>query len=686
MPTAPARLSVTTRGWIGLWLLAGVGHVTQAIWMSGFAALPAGLGDGRFNHLVLEHGYLSLRGIYDWTSPGQFFPVPHTLGWSDTHLGTLPLYIALRLLGMPSEVAMQGWFILCATLNLLCGYHLLRRLELPPRWAAPVTFTAFASVPMVWLTGTHPQMLPLFPGLLALGELHDFLRTKHRRHLYLGGGAFAGQFAAAPYSAFFISIIGTFLFLSYLLIQGAAWKQRPARLETAARTPRQVAAWVIAGFGWLTGAIATVVYLGTMQSGTGRPLAELVELAPKWTSWLTTPPGQRWYALEWQGTSLDPDKHALFPGFIPLLISLTALLTWRPRIAALHQTAALLAFAALMVIGFFLTWPNGFSLWLTAGETFEPLRAFRAAGRVSPLVHALLAVSAGLMFHAWWTDGRRMLAIAGMTLLVLESLAERQPRYTIAEAQARRAAVIDAWAAAGDRPVLAFAPGFTNQPSPDLNLDAWAAALATQRVTLNGYTGGAPSSHLPFLWSPTAENAYGLIHLLGIPEETVSVVTRLAPEAAAAIGYESFVTRPLQTLDGFMVQPYAWTLLTPVERWVYDDWPYYQFTPPATVSFRLPDHFSGASWLVGARPGSYDNGGDSDGFSLNWRVIDAGDRELASGSRFLNPRDVPADRGFLPQSIELPAGTNRRLEFEFGPGPSGLTNWDWPLLGKLELR
>ena len=83
--------------WTTLWLAAGLIHLTQAIWFTGFAALPAGLDDGRFNHLLLEHGYQSLLGFYDWLSPGQFYPATQTLGMSDTHLGTLPLYVGGQL-------------------------------------------------------------------------------------------------------------------------------------------------------------------------------------------------------------------------------------------------------------------------------------------------------------------------------------------------------------------------------------------------------------------------------------------------------------------------------------------------------------------------------------------------------------------------------------------------------------
>ncbi|HPO01592.1 MAG TPA: hypothetical protein PK879_12845, partial [Opitutaceae bacterium] len=39
--------------WTVAWLVLAVAHVTQAIWWSGFTAVPGDLVDGRFNALVL---------------------------------------------------------------------------------------------------------------------------------------------------------------------------------------------------------------------------------------------------------------------------------------------------------------------------------------------------------------------------------------------------------------------------------------------------------------------------------------------------------------------------------------------------------------------------------------------------------------------------------------------------------
>lgn len=688
MTEAPNRARHLRTVWIVFWLFAGTVHLTEAIWGSGFTALPAGLGDGRFNHLVLEHGYLSLRGVYEWTSPGQFYSIPDTLGWSDTHLGTLPLYILPRLLGIAPERALQVWFLACAALNLLCGYRLVRVLGLDAWWGAPVAFAAFASVPLVWMTGIHPQMLPIFPALLAWAEAIRFGQERRGWRLFTTAGALAGQFAAGPYLAFFAGLVGGLLVMVWWLSRSPEWRRTPTPENAARCSIRTVAMGsTLAALGLATGAVNLWIYLTAFQNGMGRPMQELIELAPRWSSWFSAPPILVWYPIAWPAGSGEHSEHVLFGGFGPWLLGLVAMVGWlRSSLDGRRRQARLCATVAFGTMLFFLMWPGGFSPWLVISEWIEPLRAFRAAGRVAILVHGLLVLASGMLLFSWWNEGRRRLAVMVAVLLVGEGLATGQPRYTIADAQARRNAVVTAWKAAGDHPVLAFAPGFTNQPQPELNLDAWAAALATHRVTLNGFTGGAPATHLPFIWSPTEANAGGLANLMRIPPDQLSLVTGFPPETAAAIGYEFHEARPLQHLDGYAVQPFAWTLFSPLERYVYDDGVYYQFTPPATVSFVVPDSATAVAWHTGLRPGSYDHGGDSDGYTLTWRVLDAADNELSREEEFINPRDEPDQRGLQARTAMLPAGANRRIVFEFGMGPSGISNWDWPLLGRLEFR
>ena len=662
--------------WTTLWLAAGLIHLTQAIWFTGFAALPAGLDDGRFNHLLLEHGYQSLLGFYDWLSPGQFYPATQTLGMSDTHLGTLPLYVGGRLLGLAPERAMQAWFLLCAGLNLGAGWMLLRSIGVGRWLAGPTTFIALAGVPWVWMTGTHPQLLPLFPSLWAGGYALRYVREQHRPDLAIAAGGLAAQFAAGPYVAFFV---GTTI-VAALIIGDAMGRYfgRQIPLSATSRPTR----WprlplLLAALGLAAGLINVWVYANAVSGGMGRPMQEVRDLAPAWSAWFSASPVHALYDAGWPGGSREHSEHVLFSGFTLWIAGAIALFIGLRRAADLRaRSAAICAAVAFAIVGGVVVWPNGFSVWLFLAEALEPLRAFRAIGRVSVITHALLAASAGLVATVWWQSSRKTWAALLVAGLLIENFACEQPHYEVAAAQDRRNAIVEAWRAAGDHEVLAWAPGFTNQQLPDQHLDAWAAALSLHRKTLNGYSGGAPSTHLPFLWSPTENNARGLAYLLRIPNETISIVTSLSATDAKQTGYQLLEGRPLRHLEDFDLQPASWTLFAPVEEFVFDGVTYYQFTPNAEIRFRLPDDVQAVSLTTGLRAGSYDNGGDSDGFLFHWEVVAIDGQALASESILINPRDEPNQRGFLQQRLATPAGQRRELVIKAGPGPSGLNNSD----------
>jgi len=390
-----------------------------------------------------------------------------------------------------------------------------------------------------------------------------------------------------------------------------------------------------------------------------------------------------------RGGSLEASEKLLFGGFLPWILAIGAVaLGWRFRESSPTARLSLVTgvTAALIVLAT-VCWPGGFSLWLMLCDIVEPLRGFRAIGRIHIVVHSLLILTIALGLHirplrSW----KPQVAVLLVVLLMIESWAAYQPSYKIADAQNRRSALVDAWSAAGDHPVLAFAPGYTNQPDPHLQLDAWAAAIATQRFTLNGYSGAAPLEHLQFIWNPHRQQAESLAHHLGISPDDLSIVEEYPPEVAQNLGISYQSQRSLRRLHGFDLQPADWKLFSPIEEFIFDGARFYQFTPPASVRFRLPDSASQVSFVTGMRPGAYFENNDSDGYDISVSVLDSSGSVLGKSSEVINPRDDPTVRGFLHRTVNLPAGQNRYLEFAFGPGPSGMSPWDWPLLSQLRIE
>ncbi len=674
--------------WSFLWGVLAVLHVTQGIWLSGGAAYPGDLGDGRFNQLVLEHGYQSLRGVYTWSSPAQFFPATDTLGYSDTHAGTLPIYAALRFLGYSMDHAWQGWFVLVAALNALAAFRLFAALGVDRWLRGPMVFAAVASVTMVWLTGTHMQMLPFFPILLAWTELVRWTHDRRWTRLLGAAGWIGWQFAAGPYLAFF-GAVGTVTIAA--LHRLAQWRRPAASVPPPAKSSF-LAPLLIALAGGSLALVTARIYLHAVKSGAARSMVEIRDLTPHVQSWFTASPVHRWYPVGWPGHMANHTEHAWLAGFLPWILLVPALLVgWRERRTARGAWLLSLAGGAIVVALFFTQWgETGRGGWIFLTEKIEPLRAFRAAGRVASLLQIIQVASAALLFtHAFGGGKRsRWAAAAVAALLVVEGLGTRQPVTPLALAAKRAHALIAAWRAAGDKPVLAYAFGYTNQSEPVSQLDAWSAALRLHRVTFNGYSGGLPGTHHRFLWNSTADNARALIATVGLSPDQVSIVEHLSPDDEAALGIQHLAGRPVEHLDDFELQPFAWKLYAFLERYVVEGATMYQFTPASEIRFRLPDTARQLSYLVAFRPDAYTLGGKTDGCGVTWSVRSAGttEPEQKLSYELLTPLTRPEHRGLLSRTVELPAGHDRILILRTDTGPAHDLPWDFLLFGRLRVN
>jgi hypothetical protein len=689
-PIAPSRAAI----WALLWGLLAVLHVTQAIWVSGGAANPGDLADGRFNQLVLEHGYQSLRGVYAWASPSQFYPVPNTLGLSDTHAGTLPIYAGLRFAGLPMDRAWQAWFVVVAALNALAAFRLFGALGVNGWVRGPLVFAGVSSSTMVWLTGTHMQMLPLFPALLGWAELVRWSDDRSRIRLVAASGWFAWQFAAGPYLAFFTGVITLAIGLARWLAGLALAPARVTPPAVAETRPVRAAVAALAVFvaGWGLAVAVAVVYARALRGGATQPAAMITAFAPDLPAWFTAAPVSVFYPAGWLGWHAgDLVEHAWFAGFLPWIMVLAALWGgWAMRRTGAGVWMLAIALGVFGVTLFFTRWSAAHpGAWVTVAGHFEVLRAFRGSGRVAGLLQVAMAAAAGLVLTNWrggLGSRRQWMPVALAALVVIEGLSHGQPSTLVSVARSRSDAMIAAWRNAGDRPVLAFAFGFTNQPDVYLHLDAWSAALRLKRATLNGLTGALPGTHHRFIWGPTVENARRLMSDFQIPEESVSLVEGFGPAAEAALGITQLDQRPTTVLAGFDLQPCAWKLYAPLEFWPTDGVPMYQFTPDAELRFRLPDSVSRIEYLVGFRPDAYSGGGQTNGAGVTWLLAAPGGSEQRLSAELLEPFTRPEHRGLLRRSLEVPPGRDRVLIFRSDPGPSHSEPWDFLLLGRLRAK
>lgn len=682
------------RAWLVFWAVAAVAHVTQGIWASGWAMIPGDGLDGRFNNLVLEHGYQAMRGWADWLSPGQYFPSEHTLGMSDTHAGTVLFYSLARLAGASVEHAFQLWFVWVAVLNVWAFARVLRAVEVPVLLMGPLLYLGVSPAIMVWEAGTHMQLLPVFPALFALGEGLRFMRDGFRWRLGVAAGWWCWQFAASPYVGFYAAVFGGIgVVLSFVLARPSGGRKQgdvgPADGGWWRSGQRLVAAGIVLA-GVVLFTLSAVAYLEAMRLGVERPLSELRELAPDWRSWIAAVPGHAWYPPGWPGRGSAEVEKVLFSGFGPWIGMVgAALVGFRFRENPAGRVALLCSLTAVSGLLFFTAWgmDSGFTL---LAERVGFLRAFRASGRSIVVVHALQVVGLAAAMTVLWRrrEGRCGIGLAWTTLAVLlaaETVTVSQPSVPAEAMRMRREAVVEAWRQAGDRPVLLFAPGFSNQSDQLCQLDAFAAALQLRRKTVNGYSGDVPGSHVTFVHTPTAENGRALMAALGLDPAQISFVESWAEPYRSRLGIVQTSGRPVSRLDGFDLQPVGWNLFAALEQFEVEGRRVYQFTPPAYVLFRLPDDASGFEVWQGFRPGSYERADQSDGVEIAWVVIAEDGRETDAWRRYLNPRDVPEDRGLKRISAAFPPGQGRLLKLVIDVGPANSNAWDWVVFSGLKV-
>jgi 4-amino-4-deoxy-L-arabinose transferase-like glycosyltransferase len=109
---------------------------------------------------------------------------------------------------------------------------------------------------------------------------------------------------------------------------------------------------------------------------------------------------------------------------------------------------------------------------------------------------------------------------------------------------------------------------------------------------------------------------------------------------------------------------------------------------PSRLLYELP---AGACVLrggMGFRPGAFaaDNHGPTDGAEFRVDLLTAAGERVNLHRRLFQPVQNPADRIIVPFHIDLPPGTQRRIELVIDPGPGGNAASDWTFWSDLTLE
>ena len=316
----PSRLSIW--GWLPFTLffvLSVVGHgVCSVDW---FTAIPGNFGDPRLNSVFLEHVYGWVMGRYPslW-SPQFFYPFENVLAFSDNHLGSVPIYMLLRLLDFSREGAMAGWIVAGCALNFIASYWVLRKLSFSGFAAAAGAFVFSSAMPVLG-EPDHAQLVYRFATPLCFYYFWLAIQKGEPAKLGIAALWLAEQFYCSIYLGVFLSYLLLATFIASLLINPKGffpflWRSWQSYWQTESILKKGLAiGGVIIGVGLIV-ALLWKYKLVAKDYGYSWSRAEILSLLPRPGSYLVADqsPISSFLGKTAQGISWR-HPHQLFIGF-----------------------------------------------------------------------------------------------------------------------------------------------------------------------------------------------------------------------------------------------------------------------------------------------------------------------------------------------------------------------------------
>lgn len=111
--------------------------------------------------------------------------------------------------------------------------------------------------------------------------------------------------------------------------------------------------------------------------------------------------------------------------------------------------------------------------------------------------------------------------------------------------------------------------------------------------------------------------------------------------------------------------------------------------PETRLRFVVPAGARNLRTEVGLSPGAYENiplNDATDGIEITLRLLQPGMPDQVLYSRYLNPRDNPADRGTVPIAVAFEMPSTGEIELAVTMGPGGTDRRDWAYLGPLTIE
>lgn len=476
-----------------------------AFWQAFFAGrLPGDLGDARFNQVVLEHGFHWLSGRADsfWNA-SFFYPAVNIIAYSDSHIGTLPIFALLRWAGLEVDSAFLWWFHICCAASFASCHFVLRRLDLSAPAAMCGAFVFAFSMP-VWAQINHVQLMPRF--FIPFGFLFLLRLFERREGRYWYGllAAVVAQLYCGVYMGYFLVFCLAATALPLLIRRLGADGPR-------AVLPRRPVTHLVLTALLLTTLLPLAIPHAGVASELGlRSWEEIATMLPRAISYVHAPDSLTWGAILAPGRRLPMrHEHVLFMGVLPLLALAAMILRDGDRVASRDR----ILLSGLLLAGLLTLYWGGHSPYRLV--TMLPgTGSVRAVTRVVlvllfPVAYALArATDIGLQR----VQGPAAKRWAVGLIVLFCCAADQRMRLATYPAELSRDCV------AQIRTAMANSGGdvfwvYSNDPDEPLYVTRTSAMLAAQELgvrLINGYTSNIPPGYPPDLTLPGPQSRAGV--------------------------------------------------------------------------------------------------------------------------------------------------------------------------------
>lgn len=481
-------------------------------------SIPGDIGDNRFNNVMLEHGYRWMTGeAASFWHPPFMYPTRWVMGFSDTHLGTLPIYAAFRTIGVGPERAFQLWFLLLGSLNFWSAWWAARKLGLGPAGAAVAAYLFAFGIPVVGFMN-HAQLTPRMFVPPAIVWWWSFLTRLGWRNLALTAAAVACQLYCTVYIGFFAVMLIVAMLLAAPLVLGRSlpWKELCRR----------------DAIGWLAVVVAAAVvvlplvvpHMKASQRFYMEEFQLRMAMVPAYESWLRPTPfalcwTPLWDALDTKDSLLpEQSMFAGLAGLIGLGFGLGVAWTARRSSDEAIRFAAVGAVATLLIAVF----TTKFADETLYRFTFDlpGIGGIRAIGRVILVLLFPLGIALGVAVDRVivatspkWKGAVTTVLLLGIavdqsTLPISDELWNGM-HFTITEARTRREAATAQVRAHPEASAFYIYVNAADSVHPmeyvSVSIDAMWAATETGVPTVNGY-GYPPPGWMRFkTWAQLVE-------------------------------------------------------------------------------------------------------------------------------------------------------------------------------------